>query len=78
MPFESTVCISKRWFYNTKDTIYKSIDELEKLYYRATDQNNILILNVPPNKEGKMRQKDIDLLIELGIKVKNKKQRQAN
>ncbi len=31
-----------------------------------------------PIKEGKMRQKDIDLLIELGIKVKNKKQRQAN
>ena len=78
MPFESTVCIIKSWFYNTKDTIYKSIDELYKLYYRATDQNNILILNVPPNKEGKMRQKDIDLLIELGIKVKNKKQRQAN
>ena len=65
MPFESTVCLSKRWFYHTTDKEYKSIDELVKLYQRATAQDNILILNLPPNREGKMRQKDVDLLIEL-------------
>lgn len=65
MPWESTVCISKRWFYNTKDNEFKSIDELEKLYKTATRNSNILILNCPPNREGQLRQKDIDILHQL-------------
>jgi len=62
LPWESTVCISKRWFYNTQDTIFKSIDELEKLYKIATVNDNILILNCPPNREGKIRDKDVEVL----------------
>lgn len=65
MPWESTVCISKYWFYNTKDTTYKSIEELVKEYQTATAQDNILILNTPPNREGKIRQPDIELLMKL-------------
>lgn len=65
MPWESTVCISQRWFYNTKDNTFKSVDELEKLYRRATANDNILILNCPPNREGKLREKDIEILKEL-------------
>lgn len=65
MPFESTVCMSGKWFYHTKDTTFKSADELALLYDRATAQNNILILNTPPDRDGKVRQKDIDLLLEL-------------
>ena len=70
MPWESTVCMSQRWFYNTKDTTYKSVDELEKLYKIATAQENILILNCPPNREGKMREKDAELLISLKKRLK--------
>lgn len=69
MPFESTVCISRRWFYRTTDTEYKSVDELEKLYQRATAQDNILILNIPPNREGEIRQKDVELLIQLKKRI---------
>ena len=70
MPFESTICISDNWFYNTKDNKYKSIDKLVELYNIATAQDNILILNLPPNREGKMRDKDVELLIELRKKLK--------
>lgn len=70
MPWESTICISSRWFYNTKDTTYKSVDQLVRDYKTATAQNNILILNTPPNREGKIRQKDIDLLMELKKAIK--------
>lgn len=70
MPFESTVCISKRWFYHTTDMEYKSADELETLYRRATAQDNILILNTPPNREGKIRPEDVNLLIELKERIK--------
>lgn len=70
MPFESTVCISKRWSYHTTDMEYKSADELETLYRRATAQDNILILNTPPNREGKIRPEDVNLLIELKERIK--------
>ncbi|MEG2332950.1 MAG: alpha-L-fucosidase, partial [Bacteroides sp.] len=65
MPWESTVCISQRWFFNTTDTVYKSVDELTELYRIATRNDNILILNCPPNREGKIREKDIEILMLL-------------
>lgn len=71
MPWESTVCISERWFYNTKDVNYKSIDELEKLYRQATKNDNILILNCPPSRDGRIRVKDIELLKQLSERIKN-------
>ena len=70
MPWESTVCISQKWFYNTTDTIYKPIDELVELYKIATAQDNILILNCPPNRKGKIRSKDIEILIKLREQLK--------
>lgn len=65
MPWESTVCISNKWFYHTTDSTFKSIDELEVLYQKATAQDNILILNCPPNREGRLREKDIEILLAL-------------
>jgi alpha-L-fucosidase len=65
MPWESTVCISKKWFYNTTDNEFKTITELVKLYKTATAQNNILILNCPPNREGRIREKDVEILLKL-------------
>ena len=65
MPWESTICISHKWFYNTTDTVYKPIDELVRLYKVATAQDNILILNCPPNREGKIRAKDIEVLTKI-------------
>ena len=65
MPWESTVCISKRWFYNPTDHEFKTVDELEKLYRQCTKNDNILILNCPPNRDGQFRQEDIRLLKEL-------------
>lgn len=69
MPWESTVCVSQVWFYNTKDTTYKSVDELERLYRQCTKNDNILILNCPPNREGRLRQRDIDILMELRKRI---------
>ncbi|NCC11192.1 MAG: calcium:sodium exchange protein [Bacteroidia bacterium] len=70
MPWESTVCISQRWFYNTKDSVFKSVDELEALYRKATKNDNILILNCPPNRDGRLRQTDVDLLKVLRQRIK--------
>jgi len=72
MPWETTVCLSEKWFYNSKDHKYKTIDELIKLFKSATSQNNILILDVPPTTKGKMRDMDRKLLFELKDKLKIK------
>jgi alpha-L-fucosidase len=71
LPWESTVCISQCWFYNTKDTTFKSVDELEKLYKQCTKNNNVLILNCPPGRNGKLRDKDIEILNALHERIKN-------
>jgi alpha-L-fucosidase len=65
MPWETTVCISEKWFYNTKDTIYKTPGELLQLYKQATAQDNILILDMPPDRSGRLREKDIQLVLAL-------------
>lgn len=72
MPWESTICISSRWFYNTKDKKYKSVDELEKLYKQCTKNDNILILNCPPDRDGRLRDRDIEILKELKDRVNQK------
>jgi alpha-L-fucosidase len=65
MPWETTVCISQKWFYNTTDTVYKTPTELLQLYVTATAQDNILILDLPPDRSGKLRKKDIALVMAL-------------
>jgi len=54
MPWESTMCISRNWFYNSKDTVFKWVDVLVKDYKITTSQKNILILNAPPTGRGKL------------------------
>jgi alpha-L-fucosidase len=74
MPWETTVCISQKWFYNTKDTIYKSTAELLSLYKRATAQDNILILDLPPDRTGRLREKDRQLVFALEKLIQQDKQ----
>ena len=70
MPFETTVVLGERWFFNTTDKKYKSLDELDDIYHKATSQDNILILNVGPNREGRVKDGDVDILMKLKDKLK--------
>jgi alpha-L-fucosidase len=65
MPWETTVCMSQKWFYNTRDTVYKTAEQLLKLYRTATAQDNILILDCPPDRSGRLRERDRRLLFAL-------------
>lgn len=69
LPWESTICISQCWFYNTKDNSFKSVDELEKLYRHCTKNDNVLILNCPPDRDGRLRAKDAEILRELRDRI---------
>ena len=70
MPFETTVVLGERWFYNTTDKKYKSLEELAGIYQTATAQDNILILNVGPNRMGRIKDSDVDILRKLKDKLK--------
>ncbi|WP_286767551.1 MULTISPECIES: alpha-L-fucosidase [Sphingobacterium] len=70
MPFETTVVLGERWFYNTTDKKYKSLEELAGIYRTATAQDNILILNVGPNRMGRIKDSDVDILRKLKEKLK--------
>ncbi len=70
LPFESTVCLNNQWFYNTTDADVKSVEELAKLYETATSQDNILILNSPPDRAGRMQDRNIQRLKELRAHLK--------
>ena len=65
LPWESTICLSKRWFYHTDDHEYKTVEELIPMFKQCTKNDNILILNCPPNRDGKLREKDRQILREL-------------
>lgn len=69
MPFETTVTLGKFWFYNTKDNKFKTVDELVDLFKKATAQDNILIINCSPDREGKIRKENVTLLKELRKKI---------
>jgi len=69
LPFEATVCLNEKWFFNTEDKRVKSVDELEKLYRQATSQDNILILNSPPNRDGVMSEANVKVLNALAARL---------
>ncbi len=65
MPWETTICLSQKWFYNTKDTVYRTPKELLQLYGRATAQENMFVLDLPPDRTGRLREKDRQLVFTL-------------
>lgn len=65
LPFEATVCLNQYWFFNTTDTTVKSVEDLANVYRIATAQDNILILNSPPNRDGVMPAANVERLKEL-------------
>jgi alpha-L-fucosidase len=54
MPFEATVTTTagNTWYFNTGDTTAKPLSVLERTFNAATAQNNLLVLNAAPNRDG--------------------------
>jgi alpha-L-fucosidase len=46
------------------------LEELAGIYQTATAQDNILILNVGPNRMGRIKDSDVDILRKLKDKLK--------
>lgn len=69
LPFETTVCLNKHWFWQPYDKTLQSVDKLERLYEHTTAQNNVLILNSPPNRDGLMPEHNVIRLREMAERL---------
>mgnify|MGYP002143927234 FL=1 len=71
LPFEHTICLSDRWnwFQKKKVLAARPIDELEELFYWGTANNNIMIINIPPDVTGKIRTHEKNRILELADRL---------
>jgi len=74
LPFEHTICISDRWnWFQKRDLIpARAPDELEELFYWCTANDNALLVNIPPDQTGRIRENEREAIFKaadlLGIR----------
>lgn len=77
LPFEHTVCISAmaNWFQKKEVRPARTPDELEALFYWCTSNDNVLLVNIPPDPTGRLRENEVKAALEtadlLGIRGGN-------
>ena len=64
-PAEVDVSIRKGWFYHWNQNP-KSLEQLLQIYFTSVGGNSSLLLNVPPDKSGRIANKDVKVLKEFG------------
>ncbi len=71
LPFEHTICISKAWNWFQKDapSLVRDYDELEQLFYWCTRNDNALVVNLPPDRRGLIRENEANAIIELAQRL---------
>ncbi|NCD14482.1 MAG: alpha-1,3/4-fucosidase, partial [Bacteroidia bacterium] len=66
-PSEVDVSIRPGWFYHEdEDDQVKSLQELAEIYFRSVGMNSVLLLNVPPDKRGRLHDTDVERLRQFG------------
>ena len=73
-PAETDTSIRQGWFYHPEqDSQVKNSEELFNLYKKSVGGNSVLLLSVPPNKDGLISEVDAQELAGLGEKIKQLK-----
>ncbi|HUT07712.1 MAG TPA: alpha-L-fucosidase [Candidatus Latescibacteria bacterium] len=70
-PGQVDVSIRPGWFYHAaEDDKVKSLDQLLDIYYTSIGGNAQLLLNIPPDKHGRIHKNDVHRLKELGDRLR--------
>lgn len=66
-PAEVDVSIRLGWYYHPMQILsLKSLHRLMSIYYGSVGSNCLLILNIPPNRQGQFCKADVKRLKEMG------------
>jgi alpha-L-fucosidase len=70
-PGQVDVSIRPGWFYHAvEDDKVKTLEHLLDIYYTSVGGNAQLLLNIPPDKRGRIPQNDVKRLKELGDRIR--------
>ena len=65
-PSEVDVSIRPGWYYHAKeDSLVKTPEKLVDIYYSSLGRNSLLLLNLPPGKDGLIHKNDENSLMEM-------------
>ena len=70
-PAETNTSIRDGWFY--RDDTYqrvRSADDVFDIWERAVGGNSYIMLNIPPTREGHFSDRDVDVLKEVGKRIR--------
>lgn len=67
---EADARITSGWFWGDNKKMPKSLEELSNMYFNSVGHNATLLLNVPPNPEGKVDQAILERIREFGSNIK--------
>ena len=64
-PAETDVSIRPGWFYHPEEnTKVKSLEKLLDIYFHSVGRNSVLLMNIPPDKDGLINEADMKILKE--------------
>lgn len=67
-PSEVDVSIRPGWFYHQEqDNQVKSLEKLVDIYFQSVGYNAVLLLNVPPDRRGRLHDVDVRRIKELNL-----------
>jgi alpha-L-fucosidase len=70
-PAEVNTSIRPGWFHHAaEDAEVRSVDELFSICLRAVGGNSCFLLNVPPARDGRIRDTDVAVLKQLGRRIR--------
>lgn len=70
-PAECDVSIRPGWFYHAaEDDKVKSLASLVDIYFKSVGRNSVLLLNIPPDRQGRIAAPDVARLREFGAYVR--------
>lgn len=68
---ETNTSIREGWFYRDENRQkVRSADDVFDIYERSVGGNSTFLLNIPPNREGKFSPTDVQVLSEVGKRIK--------
>ena len=71
-PAETDTSIRDGWFWrNDDEQQVRSADDVFDIYERSVGGNAIFLLNIPPNTDGRFSDRDVDVLEEVGRRIRD-------